>query len=177
VSEPWIVLGSSVSLILMNDRYVFSATWFSAVGSGLMAGLFFTFSVIMMKALDRLPAPQGIAAMQSINKTIINPLFMLVFMGTTVACAVLGVVALFRLDRPEGRWLLAGSLLYLVGCFLLTGGYHVPRNDKLDTFDPSTAEAARYWATYVKDWTLWNHARSLSAIGATVSFVMALRVG
>jgi uncharacterized membrane protein len=161
----------------MNDRYVFSATLFSAVGAGLIAGLFCTFSVFMMKALDRLPPAQGIAAMQSINKTIVNPLFMLAFMGTAAACAVLGVVALFRLDRPEGKWLLAGSLLYLVGCIMLTGGYHIPRNDKLDTFDPTTAEAARYWATYLKEWTFWNHARSLSAIGATVSFIMALRVG
>jgi uncharacterized membrane protein len=161
----------------MNDRYLFSASLFSAVGCGLMAGLFCVFSVFMMRALDRLPAAQGIAAMQSINKTILTPLFLLTFMGTAVACAVLGVVALFRLDQPEAKWLLAGSLLYLVGCILLTGGYHVPRNDKLDTFDPGTAEAARYWATYVREWTAWNHVRSLSAIGATVSFIMAIRVG
>jgi uncharacterized membrane protein len=161
----------------MNDRYLVSATWFSAVGSGLMAGLFFAFSVFVMRALDRLPAAQGIAAMQSINRTIITPLFMLAFVGTAAASAVVGVVALFRLDRPEGWWLLAGSVLYLVGCILLTGGYHIPRNDKLDTFDPTTAEAARYWSTFVKEWTLWNHARTLSAIGAMVSFIVALRVG
>jgi uncharacterized membrane protein len=161
----------------MNDRYLFSATLFSAVGCGLIAGLFCVFSVFMMRALDRLPAPQGIAAMQSINKTIVTPLFLLAFVGTAAACAVLGVVALFRLDEPEGKWLLAGSLLYLVGAILLTGGYHIPRNDKLDTFDPTTAEAARYWATYVREWTAWNHVRSLSTVAATISFIMAIRVG
>ena len=161
----------------MDNKLVFGITYATAIGAGLMAGLFYMFSIFIMRALDRLPPNEGIAAMQSINKTIVNPLFMLAFMGTAAACAVLGVVALFRLDRPEGKWLLAGSLLYLVGCIMLTGGYHIPRNDKLDTVDPTTAEAARYWATYLKEWTFWNHARSLSAIGATVSFIMALRVG
>ena len=161
----------------MNDRYVFPATLVSTVGCGLMAGLFGAFSVFVMRALDRLPAPQGIAAMQSLNKTIVTPLFLLTFVGTAAVCAVLGVLSLFRLDQPEGKWLLAGSLLYLVGGVLLTGGYHIPRNDKLDTFDPTTAEAARYWATFLREWTLWNHVRTVTAIGATVSFIMAIRVG
>lgn len=161
----------------MDDRYLFTATLVSAVGCGLVAGLFAVFSVFMMRALDRLPAAQGIAAMQSVNRTIITPLFLLTFVGTGVLCAVLGVIALFRLDRPEGKWLLAGSVLYLLGSIVLTGAYHIPRNDKLDTFDPTTAEAARYWATYVKEWTTWNHARALSTLAATVSFIMAIRVG
>jgi uncharacterized membrane protein len=161
----------------MDDRYLFSATLVTAVGCGLVAGLFSVFSVIIMRALDRLPAAQGIAAMQSINKTIVTPLFLLTFVGTAAVGAVLGVLALFRLDQPEGKWLLAGSVLYIVGAILLTGGYHIPRNDKLDTFDPETAEAARYWATYVREWTAWNHVRALSTIGAMVSFVMAIRVG
>jgi uncharacterized membrane protein len=161
----------------MDDRFLFSATLVTTVGCGLVAGLFAVFSVFMMRALDRLPAPQGIAAMQSINKAIITPLFLLTFMGTAALCAVLGVVGLLRLDQPEGKWLLAGSVLYLLGSIMLTGGYHIPRNDKLDTFDPTTAEAARYWATYVREWTMWNHVRAVSTIGAMVSFVMAIRVG
>ena len=60
---------------------------------------------------------------------------------------------------------------------MLTGGYHIPRNDKLDALDPNTAESASYWATYVREWTMWNHVRAVSTIGAMVSFVMAIRVG
>jgi len=161
----------------MDNKLVFGLTYATALGSGLMAGLFFTFSVFMMRSLDRLPPSQGIAAMQSINTTIVTPLFLLVFVGTTVACAVLGGVAAFAVDGPARVWLIVGCLLYLVGCFLLTGAFHIPRNDKLDGFDPTTAEAARYWATYVREWTLGNHVRTLSCIGALGSLVMAIRVG
>ena len=41
--------------------------WFSALGCGLIAGVFFAFSAFVMKALALLPPAQGIAAMQSIN--------------------------------------------------------------------------------------------------------------
>jgi len=36
-----------------------------------------------MRALARLPAAHGIAAMQSINIAVVNPWFMTVFMGTS----------------------------------------------------------------------------------------------
>ena len=71
---------------MTTDRLYFALKIFSALGCGLMAGTFFAFSVFVMSALARLPAPQGIAAMQSINITVINPVFMLVFMGTALTC-------------------------------------------------------------------------------------------
>ena len=54
-------------------RYILPITVLAAVGSGLMAGLLFAFSNFVMKALTRLPPEQGMAAMQLINVTIINP--------------------------------------------------------------------------------------------------------
>jgi uncharacterized membrane protein len=161
----------------MNDRFLFSSTLFATVGAGIMSGIFFTFSVFMMRAFDRLPAAQGIAAMQATNKTIINPLFMLFFMGTAVVSVGLGIVGALRLDQPEGKWLLAGAAFYLLGVFVLTMAYNVPRNDTLDGFDPTTAEAARYWAKYLTEWTAANHVRTIASIGSLVSFVTALRVG
>ena len=40
----------------------------SAIGSGVAGGVFFAFSTFIMRALDRLPPNQGLAAMQSINR-------------------------------------------------------------------------------------------------------------
>jgi uncharacterized membrane protein len=49
------------------DQLLLALTLVAALGCGLMAGLFFAFSVSVMKALARLPSAEGIAAMQSIN--------------------------------------------------------------------------------------------------------------
>lgn len=59
----------------------------SALGCGVAGGAFFAFSTFIMRALARLPAPQGIAAMQSINVVVITPLFMMALFGTGAACA------------------------------------------------------------------------------------------
>src|SRR5687768_15183325 len=85
----------------------------SALGSGLVAGVLFAFSTSIMSALSRLPSTQGIAAMQHINVTILNPWFLGAFVGTAVSAGALGVSALFRLDEPTAVYHLAGSVLYL----------------------------------------------------------------
>jgi uncharacterized membrane protein len=57
-------------------------------GSALIAGTFFAFSTFVMRALAKLPAREGIGAMQSINLVVINPLFLGAFIGTAIFCAI-----------------------------------------------------------------------------------------
>jgi uncharacterized membrane protein len=156
------------------DRAIFGLTLLTSLGIGLMSGLFFTFSNFAMKALGRLPAPQGIAAMNSINVTILNPLFLLVFAGTAVLSAMLAVAAIVRWYAPGSGYLLSGSLIYLAGAFLVTGVCNVPMNNALARVDPASADAARFWADYVTRWTAWNHVRTFSSIAALALLIFAL---
>lgn len=158
----------------MLDNVIFGLTFLSALGCGLIGGAFFAFSTFVMRALARLAAPQGIAAMQSINIVVINPLFMTAFLGTGVACLVLAVSSFFRWHKPGAAYLLAGSLLYLVGTILVTIVFNVPRNDALAVVDPASAEGASLWTSYVSRWTLWNHVRTVAALAAAASFIVGL---
>lgn len=158
----------------MIDDVLFILTLLSAVGCGLIAGVFFAFSVFVMKALARLPPAQGIAAMQSINVAVINPWFMVVFFGTAAACALLAVSCLFMWHTPGVVYLLVGSLLYLVGTILVTIVFNVPRNDALAAVDPATADGASLWAGYVTSWTAWNHVRAAAALAAATSLTVTL---
>jgi uncharacterized membrane protein len=99
---------------------MFGLKLFAVLGCGLIAGLFFAFSSFVINALARLEPPQAIATMQFINITVINPSFMVVFLGTAVACLFLTVSSLFKWDKPDATYLLIGSLLYLLGTFLVT---------------------------------------------------------
>jgi uncharacterized membrane protein len=121
---------------------LFILTLVAALGCGLNAGVFFTFSSFVMTALRRLPAAQGIAAMQSINVVAVTPVFMTALFGTAVACIALPVAALFELDEPFAGWLIGGGVLYIAGTIGLTIGYHVPRNKVLATVDPNSPDAA-----------------------------------
>lgn len=155
---------------------VFTALVFVAMlGSGIAAGLFFIFSNTIMASFARLPVPQGIAAMQQINVTIINPLFMLVFMGLVVLSLVLGAKAILGWSEAGAAWLLAGSVAYLLGCFLVTMVFNVPLNDALAAVDPASADGAAMWTRYLKEWLPWNHVRTVACLVSLASFVMALR--
>lgn len=156
----------------MTDDLTLAVTVASVVGCGLVAGLLFAFSAFMMRALDRLPAAQGIAAMQSINVAILNPVFLLLFLGTTGLSVVLAVSAPF-IEQPGDGWRVGGGLLYLVGVFVVTGAANVPLNNALADADPDSPEGVRIWERYQSRWTAWNHVRTLAATGATIALAIA----
>jgi uncharacterized membrane protein len=158
----------------MTNPVLFVLTLAGLLGCALMAGAFFAFSTFVMRALARLPPPHGIAAMQSINVAVLNPLFLTPFVGTAVLCAGLALVAWLRRPYPGSGWLIAGSLLYVVGTFLVTIAFNVPRNDRLATLDPLSSDAPRAWAEYVATWTAWNHVRTAAALAATAALTLAL---
>lgn len=146
----------------------------AVLGCGLMAGLFFAFSVCVMKALGQLAPEKGIAAMQAINVAILNPLFFAVFMGTAAACVWALVDSLLHRHAAGARYLLGGSVCYLVGVLLVTGVFNVPMNDALAAAKPDSHDGAALWATYVSNWTAWNHVRTVAALAATALFALAL---
>ena len=152
------------------------ATLVSALGCGLIAGAFFAFSSFVMKALAQLPPAQGIAAMQAINVVVINPWFLTPFVGTAAVGLVMAITALMRWHDPRAPYWLAGSLLYLIGTFLVTGRFNVPRNNALAVVAPLSPEAASLWVGYVSTWTAWNHVRTAAALAAALSFSLALRL-
>ncbi|WP_119460624.1 anthrone oxygenase family protein [Rhodospirillaceae bacterium SYSU D60014] len=158
----------------MVDHLLFVLVFLSALGSGLVAGLFFAFSAFVMTALARLPSAQGIAAMQSINIAVLNALFFAAFFGTAAACAVLAVFSLFNWTEPGAIYLLAGGLLYLVGTILVTILFNVPLNNALAAVEPDSADGASLWTWYLDAWTAWNHARTAASLAAAASFIMAL---
>ncbi|MCH8282343.1 MAG: DUF1772 domain-containing protein [Chloroflexi bacterium] len=158
----------------MNEDLLFTLTLITALGCGLVAGILFAFSTSVMKALARLPSAQGIAAMQSINITVINPLFMGAFFGTAAACVLVVVFSLLRWNEAGAVYLLSGGLAYLIGAILVTLVFNVPRNDALASVDPASAAGARLWDGYVTSWTAWNHVRTAAALAAALLLTFAL---
>jgi uncharacterized membrane protein len=150
----------------MSERVLSLATIATALGCGLIAGVFFAFSTFVMKALSRLPAAEGIRAMQSINVVVINPWFLGALFGTAAVSALLAVVTPMTWSQPGAGLRLAGCLLYLVGTVLVTIVFNVPRNEVLAKLQPDAVESASVWARYLASWTAWNHVRTAAALAA-----------
>ena len=104
---------------------LFWLTFAAALGCALVGGIFLAFSNFVMKALFRIPAPSGIGAMQAINVTVLNPLFLVLFFGTAAACVLL---IFYSIEEPIR---LLGAALYLIGTVGVTMVFNVPRNNAL----------------------------------------------
>ncbi len=156
------------------NNLLFVLTLCSVLGCGLIAGVFFAFSTFVMRALARLQPAQGIGAMQSINRTVINPWFLGVFLGTAAVCILLAGSALLRWHQPGAAYLLGGSLFYLIGTVLVTIVFNVPMNDTLESVDPESNDAPDQWTSYLAKWTAWNHVRTAAALLGAALLTLAL---
>ncbi len=148
----------------MTHDLVSFLTTASAIGAALAGGIFFTFSNFVMAALRRLPAEAGAAAMQSINVTVLNPLFFAVFFGTG-AVALASAVLSTGMNTPPAA---AGAALYLLGCIGVTAVKNVPLNNALAAADPADTAGQEIWTQYLNRWTFWNHIRTAACLIAAL---------
>lgn len=146
----------------------------TAIACAVMGGVFFAFSSFVMQALARLPPAQGITAMQSINVVAVTPVFMAALFGTAAASVAMAVWAMTEWRGAAAWYLLAGSLSYLIGTILVTIACNVPLNNALAAVDPASADAASLWRNYVRQWTAWNHVRTVSAFLASTLLLLAV---
>jgi uncharacterized membrane protein len=145
--------------------------WFCALGCGLLGGLYFAFSVFIMRAFERIGPARGAAAMNSINTEILRSAFMPLFFGTTLGAAVLAVAGALQAAEPAALCMLAGGIVYVAGMFIVTMLRNVPLNNLLAA--SGDADAA-LWARYLTSWTRWNHVRTLTSISASALFIAAI---
>jgi uncharacterized membrane protein len=143
------------------------------VTTGLMSGLLYGWSVSVIPGTKRVPAGNYVDTMQHINRAIINPAFIIPFMGIPL---VLGGAAVMQFRAGDHRrgWLLAGATAtYVVGVLGVTIGRNVPLNDALEAFDlrGSTSDAVeRRRTTYERPWNRWHYLRTAASVG---SFALA----
>lgn len=112
--------------------------------------------------------------MQSINVVVINPIFFAAFFGTALLCILLAIAALLGWSEPGAIYLLAGSLLYLLGTILVTMMLNVPLNNRLAAVKADSAAGKNVWTEYLSSWTAWNHVRTAASLAASACFIMAL---
>ena len=155
------------------SKTIMVATLVSALGCGLAAGVFFAFSSFVMPGLARLPAAQGIAAMQAINVTALTRWFMTALVGTAILCLLLAIASVATWSLPGSGFRLAGGILYIAGAIAVTRAFNIPRNDALAASVAESAEGAAVWARYMVEWTAWNHVRVIACLVASALMILA----
>ena len=145
-----------------------------ALGSGAIGGVFFAFSNFVMPALARIAPVEGIHAMQAINVTVLNRLFLGTFMGTGLVSLAAIVVALLRWDGLGSLCAVLAGTTYVLGSILVTMRGNVPLNNALMRVTQADALGEATWRSYVRDWTRWNHVRTIACFVAMALFIVSL---
>lgn len=146
----------------------------AAFTTALIAGLFYSYSCSVNWGLGRLPDAGYLAAMQSINREILNPLFFMSFMGTLL---LLPLSAWLQYGHgPSIRFylLLAATLVYAVGTFGVTIMGNVPLNNALDAFHIPSASAEVLHQQRVLFEKPWNTLHSIRTVANAIALILVL---
>jgi uncharacterized membrane protein len=148
----------------------------TATTTALMAGLFYAWSVSVTPGLAQVTDREYVAAMQAMNRAILNPVFFAAFMGTLF---LLPVTTYLHYDQPLSArfwFLLTATVVYGVGVFGVTIVGNVPLNNALDAFPlvaASDAEISARRVSFEGPWNSLNTIRSYAAVLAIVLVILA----
>jgi uncharacterized membrane protein len=143
---------------------------------GLMAGVFGVYAHAIMPGLRKTDDRTFVGAFQQIDRAIINPWFMVSFLGALAFTAVALVLHLREDERSVLPWIAAALILYVV-VFVVTIGVNVPLNDDIKAAgDPdriADLAAVREQFDETK-WARWNVARAVATTAAFGCLAWAL---
>jgi uncharacterized membrane protein len=148
----------------------------ATLAMGLMAGVFFAYTTSVMPGLRRTDDRTFVAAFQWIDRAIVNPVFLSIFLGSLLLSGLAAL--LFLVDDDGGDvapWTFAAFLLYLF-VVVSTMRVHVPRNDAIKKAgDPDAIDLAAVRQRFGEDvWARWNLLRTLASTAALGCLAWAL---
>jgi uncharacterized membrane protein len=137
------------------------AAFLNLVLLGAAYGVFFTYSNSVVPGLDNADPEKAVEAMRKMNVAIINPAFLITFVGPVITSAVTGFL-LLGLDEDTSAYLcLAAAAVYLLGCHVVTGRVNVPLNNALE--NSTSTDWPQRWADFSPRWRRWNAVRTTTS--------------
>ena len=129
-----------------------------------------------MPGLRRTDDRTFVGAFQSIDKAIINPLFMVIFLGALVLTGLAAVLHIGTGSRSVLPWAVAAFVLYLAAG-AITSAVNVPLNAALKAAGPPDripALAAVRKRFNERKWAAWSVVRTLTSTAAFGCLAWAL---
>jgi uncharacterized membrane protein len=142
--------------------------------TGLMAGIFFTWSNAVKPGIGKLSDLEYLKAFQSMNRVILNNAFRLVFTGALIAVALVPVFY-FNLYPKNIFWVFLLTLvIYWIGAFGVTILGNIPLNEILDktNLESISSEEVKELRRSIE--VKWNNLNLIRAISSGITFLSLL---
>jgi len=141
--------------------------------TGLSAGLCFTWSNAVTTGIGRLDDLGYLSAFQQMNRTILNPVFFIVFFGPLLLNLV--NIYLFKNTSSTIMWLLIlATTIYFLGVVLITIFGNVPLNEMLDKTDLGSASIEELRSLRETFEVKWNRLHLIRTFTSIISFLLLL---
>ena len=143
---------------------------------GLTAGLCFTWGNAVTPGIGQLDDLGYLQAFQKMNRSIENPLFFVVFLGSLLV----GTAAVFNswgASAIHFRLVLIAVILYFLGVIVITVVGNVPLNQILDKTDLASSSLEELRALREKFENPWNRFHGIRVVSGIVSFGLLIIAG
>lgn len=140
--------------------------------NALATGFFFAWSVSVIVGTKKVTDLTYLETMQNINREILNPVFFIVFFGSLVT---LFLTTYLQLNHKTVFWfVLASTIIYLIGTFGVTAFGNVPLNNELDALNIHgfNLTELNQFRTYFEG--TWNQYHIIRSIASIISFTLLL---
>lgn len=140
--------------------------------NALSTGFFFAWSVSVVLGTKKVGDYTYLESMQHINKEILNPAFFIVFFGSLMALVTTTYLQLN--NKTVFVFVLASTIIYLVGTFGVTAFGNVPLNNELEALNINNLDLIelKVFRTYYE--SAWNNFHDIRTISSMVSFILLL---
>ncbi|ARA92561.1 MAG: DUF1772 domain-containing protein [Bacteroidetes bacterium] len=145
----------------------------------LTAGLVYTFWVVVMPGIRRLPDREFLRAFAVMDRVIQqnDPRFLVVWAGSVVALLVSVWLGMGHLEGLPRLLLVGTAVVYLLGVQGPTIAVNVPLNNRLQQLDLGALDApalASARSDFEGRWVFWNTFRTFIACGCVVALLVVL---
>ena len=142
--------------------------------TGLMAGIFFTWSNAVKPGIGKLSDLEYLRALQSMNRVILNKAFIGIFLGAVIAVALVPIFH-FKLSPDNIFWIFILALVtYWIGVFGITVFGNIPLNEKLDKTNLESISTQKIKVLRRSIEFKWNNLNLIRSISSGITFALLI---
>ncbi len=156
-----------MSLLIKN-----APLFLAIILTGLSAGLFYAWQVSVIPGTKLVTDKVYLESMQSINRAIINPGFIIIFLGSML---MLAIASYTQYGNFSSFVLVASAAVcYLIGTIGVTGMGNVPMNEALDAVDLTVLNDSSLKELRGSYEGRWNMLHAIRTAFSVIAFILAL---
>jgi len=145
----------------------------------LVAGILFTFAIVVMPGIRKLSNHNFFQAFKSMDKIIQDNslLFMFVWLGSALTLISSAIMGIWQLEGIDRFLLLTAFVIFIFGVHLPTVIVNIPLNNQVQALEigsMSDLEIEQARASFEPKWTRWNAVRTILALIVSVILIYIL---